>query len=51
MKSVLYRVSFVCKFLFMATFAVALFKNDLFLLVLSFIPMVGYVVAGEEGEK
>jgi hypothetical protein len=52
MKSVLNRMSFVCKFLFMAAFAVALFKDDLFLFVLSFIPMVGYLaLAGEEGES
>lgn len=48
MKSLLNRMSFVCKSLFMATFAVALLKDDLFLLVLSFIPMVGYVVLAEE---
>lgn len=50
MKSVLNRMSFVCKFLFMAIFAIALFKDDLFLLVLSFIPMVGYVGYGRGGE-
>ena len=49
MNSVLNRMSFVCKFLFVAAFAIALFKDDLFLFVLSFTPMVGYVVlAGEE---
>ena len=52
MKNLLNRMSFVCKFLFMATFAIALFKDDLFLFVLSFIPLVGYVVlAGEESES
>lgn len=51
MKSLLNRMSFVCKFMFMAAFAVALFKDDLFLSVLSFIPMAGYVVLTWEESK
>lgn len=50
MKNLLNRMSFVCKFMFMATFAIALLKDDIFLFVLSLVPMVGYLVlAGEEG--
>lgn len=51
MNSLLNRMSFVCKFMFMAAFAVALLKDDLFLLQLSILPLVGYVVMAGEVDK